>query len=100
MLNQFKIDEKRIHKARFSGGSRLAANIALLTGSIKGVIDCGAGFTSKLNLIGVNIAFSSVSIFGDEDMNYLEMMNTKEYLNKMNVPNELFIYEFKHRYNW
>lgn len=98
VLNEFKIDENRIYTAGFSGGSRLAANIALLTESIKGVIACGAGFTSKLNLIGVNITFSYASIVGDEDMNYIEMLNTKEYLNKMNVPNELYIYEFNHRW--
>jgi len=95
---EFMIDENRIYTAGFSGGSRLAANIAILSGTIHGVIACGAGFTSKLNLIGADISFSYASIVGDEDMNYLEMINTKEYLNKMNIPNELFVYEINHRW--
>ena len=98
VFRKFNIDENRIYTAGFSGGSRLAANIALLSGSIQGVIACGAGFTSKLNLVGTEISFSYAAIIGDEDMNYLEMLDTKEYLNKMNISNELFIYEINHRW--
>ena len=38
MFSDFNIDSKRIYTAGFSGGSRLASAIAVLTDQIQGVI--------------------------------------------------------------
>jgi hypothetical protein len=98
VLSEFNIDEKRIYTAGFSGGSRLASKIAILTKQIQGVIACGAGFASKLDLLGQDFSFSYAAIVGDEDMNYREMYTNKDYLNKLNINNELFINENNHRW--
>lgn len=98
VFTDFIIDEKRIYTAGFSGGSRLASKVALLTNQVQGVVACGAGFSSKLDLIGQGVSFSYASIVGDLDMNYLEMIETKEYLNGLNISNELFIYDIKHKW--
>ena len=42
--SRFKIDDRRVYAAGFSGGSRVALAWAL-NGSIAGVVACGAGFT-------------------------------------------------------
>ncbi|QHI36221.1 hypothetical protein IMCC3317_15800 [Kordia antarctica] len=94
----FKIDEKQIYTAGFSGGSRLATAIAALTGKIQGVIACGAGLATNKSFTPSKEIFSFVGLVGDEDMNYQEMFNTKKLLDKFEVPNELFVYNDTH--NW
>lgn len=94
----FNINEKRIYTSGFSGGSRLASSIALLTNQIQGVIACGAGFESQDRIVTTNPNFSYAAIVGDKDMNYQEMINTKNLLNKFNVSNELFVFDIKHQW--
>ena len=43
-LENYRIIPQRIYTAGFSGGARLAATIAILSGAVEGVIGCGAGF--------------------------------------------------------
>ncbi len=95
----FNIDEKQIYTAGFSGGSRLACTVAVLTGAIQGVIGCGAGFTFETDKKPSPLStFSYVGLVGDEDMNYQEMFNVKDWLEKFNVENELFTFEDGHRW--
>ena len=96
IFTDFNIDKKRIYTAGFSGGSRLASTIAVLTDQIQGVVACGAGFSLSKNHMPHKDSFSYAAIVGDEDMNYREMINTKDFLNKLKVSNELFIFEFNH----
>ena len=44
---RFSIDKNRIYTSGFSGGSRVAAMVALQNNSISGVIACGAGFPAE-----------------------------------------------------
>lgn len=98
IFDSFKIDERRIYLAGFSGGSRLASSIALLTRQFRGVVACGAGLVS--NQAHFQLAeledFSYAAIIGDEDMNYRELINTSRWLTKLNVSNELFEYSYGH----
>lgn len=99
VFSEFNIDEKQIYTAGFSGGSRLASAIAVLTGSIQGVIACGAGFANVFEYRPQQDSkFSYVGLVGDEDMNYQEMLKAKLWLDKLNVDNELFVYEDGHRW--
>lgn len=99
IFSTFNIDDKQIYTAGFSGGSRLASSIAVLTNSIQGVIGCGAGFANEANIVPTfNNNFSYVGLVGDEDMNYHEMLDLKIWLNKININNELFTYEDGHRW--
>ena len=98
VFSTFNIDEKRIYTSGFSGGSRLASSIAILTNQIQGVIACGAGFESKDGIVATRQNFSYAAIVGDRDMNYQEMINTKNFLNKFKVSNELFIFDIKHQW--
>ena len=98
VLDEFNVNERRIYTSGFSGGSRLASKVAILSNQIQGVVACGAGFSSKLDLIGLKHSFSYSAIIGDEDMNYSEMIDTKNTLDKLKVENELFIYEINHKW--
>ncbi len=92
----FSIDENRIYLAGFSGGSRLATSIAVLTGLFKGVIACGAGFPSVPEYIPSNQDFYYVGICGDRDMNFQEMLDTSTYLNRLKFRNTLFTFDGNH----
>ncbi|MEM6720401.1 MAG: hypothetical protein AAF611_13835 [Bacteroidota bacterium] len=98
VFSTFKIDEKQIYAAGFSGGSRLATAIAALTGKMQGVIACGAGLAINKSFTPTKELFSFVGLVGDEDMNYQEMFNTKAMLDKFEVDNELFVYNDTHRW--
>jgi hypothetical protein len=94
----FNIDENRIYTSGFSGGARLASTIAVLTNKIQGVVACGAGFSPNSNQLPNASGFSYAAIVGNEDMNYLEMTKTKAWLDKLNISNELFVYNNDHRW--
>ncbi|WP_146169868.1 hypothetical protein [Kordia periserrulae] len=98
IFSTFKIDERQIYAAGFSGGSRLATAIAALTGKIQGVIACGAGLAINKSVTPTQKMFSFIGLVGDEDMNYQEMFNTKTWLDQFSVANELFVYNDTHRW--
>ncbi len=98
VFSTFKIDEKQIYTSGFSGGSRLATAIAALTDKIQGVVACGAGLAINKSVTPTKEMFSFVGLVGDEDMNYQEMFNTKNWLDKFDVSNELFVYNDTHRW--
>jgi len=99
VFSEFNIDANRIYTAGFSGGSRLACTIAVLTGAIQGVIGCGAGFGYDLDKKPTfENKFSYVGLVGDEDMNFQEMHNVKDWLDRINLKNALFT--FKGDHNW
>lgn len=92
----FNINQNRIYTAGFSGGSRLATAVAVLTKQIQGVVGCGAGFSSSERLMPGIETFSYAGVVGDEDMNYKEMFSVKEWYSRFNIDNELFIYNGNH----
>lgn len=99
VLPTYAIDEQRIYTAGFSGGSRLAATIAVLSHGIQGVIACGAGFSrNPLYFPTTRNSFSYVGIVGDRDMNYLEMHKTKEWLTNLRLPYELLFFPGEHQW--
>lgn len=99
VFSEFNIDSKQIYTAGFSGGSRLACTVAVLTGAIQGVIGCGASFAFDVDKKpAFNSKFSYVGLVGDEDMNYQEMFHAREWLSKVSVDNELFTYEDGHKW--
>ncbi len=97
-FSTFNINEKRIYSSGFSGGSRLASSIAILTGQIQGVIACGAGFETKSGIVTKQQNFSYAAIVGNRDMNYKEMVDTRDFLNKFKVSNALFIFDIQHQW--
>lgn len=98
VFSEFNIDEKRIYTAGFSGGARLAASIAIKTQMIQGVVACGAGMSTNDLLFQKNWNFSYAAIVGDRDMNLTEMIKTKDYIDKLKVSNELFVYDMNHKW--
>jgi len=94
----FNIAENRIYVAGFSGGSRMATSIAVLSGQIAGVIACGAGFASVPTYRPSTQDFYYVGICGDRDMNYREMLDSTTYLNRLKFQNTFFTFDGNHRW--
>ena len=95
----FLINEDRVYTAGFSGGSRLATAVAVLTKQMAGVIACGAGFSPYiLHKPMVREDFSFVGLVGERDMNYQEMLSVQDWLDGLQMYNELFINGDEHRW--
>jgi hypothetical protein len=98
VMADFNVDPRKIYTAGFSGGARLASTIAVVTKMIQGVVACGAGFSSDSPYLPYNEDFSYAAITGYEDMNFSELIKTKGWLNKLNISNELFIFDIGHQW--
>ncbi len=96
----FRIDEKKMFISGFSGGSRLASAIAVLTNQFSGVIGCGAGFSDapQHQPQPTNKSFVYAGICGEKDMNYTEMLRNNDFLDKFKFTNTLFTFDGNHRW--
>jgi len=91
---RFKIDDRRVYAAGFSGGSRVALGWAL-NGSIAGVVACGAGFTGGTPK---NAKFPVYAAAGTDDFNYYELYQLSLDLQKSGIPNRFA--EFSGGHEW
>ena len=99
VFSRFKIDQDRIYAAGFSGGSRLASTIGVLSGLFKAVIGCGAAFSVNPGQVPYsNDHFNYVGIVGELDMNYQEMFRAKEWLDRIGLTNQLYTFAGEHRW--
>lgn len=81
--------------AGFSGGARVAADVALFQNKgVSAVIGCAAGFPQMRAAYNTN--FSYLGMVGDKDFNYLEMLNLNQALDQTSIPHYLLVYDGKH----
>ncbi|MBW1295627.1 hypothetical protein [Aquimarina litoralis] len=92
----FKIKRNEVYLSGFSGGSRLASAIAVLTNQVAGVVGCGAGFSLESSHVPSTQSFSYAGVCGDRDMNYQEMIRAKGYLMQLKFSNTLITYDGNH----
>ncbi|MTH14179.1 hypothetical protein [Flavobacterium sp. LC2016-01] len=91
VLQTYAIDASQLYISGFSGGARLASLFGISTGAFQGVIACGASFNGMDKFITPSNNFSYVGIVGDRDMNYQEMIENREWLDKTKIVNTLFV---------
>ncbi|WPO77227.1 hypothetical protein [Flavobacterium sp. KACC 22761] len=96
VLQSYAIDTSQLYIAGFSGGARLASLFGISTGAFQGVIACGASFNGMDKFIPPSNNFSYVGMVGDRDMNYQEMLENKDWLDKAKIVNTLFIAHQEH----
>lgn len=94
---RLSIDRERLYLAGFSGGSRIASSIAMITGKFAGVIGCGAGFSPGYPP-NFDIDFDYIGLIGNRDFNYQEMMNLDRWLKTFDVDHETL--EFEGGHDW
>ncbi|WP_123890349.1 hypothetical protein [Flavobacterium frigidimaris] len=96
VLQTCAIDSSQLYIAGFSGGARLASFFGISTGVFQGVIACGASFNGMDKFIPPANNFSYLGMIGNKDMNYLEMIENKHWLDNAKIVNTLFISHENH----
>ena len=92
LLAHYEVDPGRIYLAGFSGGARIAYLTAAQRQEVAGVVTCGAGMAPQPQERG----FSVFGIVGDEDFNYLEMVQVHMALTTGGKPNWLEVVDGGH----
>jgi len=90
----FSIDLEQVYTMGFSGGARIASSIAINKGGIAGVIVCGAGLAGNTSL--TNKSFHFMSLVGNEDFNYFEILNLNNHLTSMQIKNNICVFDGNH----
>ncbi len=75
---KLKINQQKIFICGFSGGARIASNLAVQNNNIAAVISCSAGLSAQPSQLRNNLIF--VGIAGKEDMNLTEIYDAGEAL--------------------
>ncbi len=96
VFTSLKLDPKRVYTSGFSGGARLASSIAIKTNQIQGVVSCGAAYTVNFGELPTTQSFSYATIMGEADMNFYELIFTRKYLVKTQLPFEIFTPDINH----
>ena len=94
---RFSIDEHRVYFAGFSGGSRVASQLALQCQCAAGVLLSGAGFPTG-RTPARDSAFAVFSAVGNIDFNYSEMIPLQDALEKVGAPHWLRIFDGPHEW--
>jgi predicted esterase len=91
---RFVIDERRLYTMGFSGGARVAANVAIANGGIAGVIGCSAGF--QVQNANLTNNFNFIGLAGNEDFNLAELKALDAALNETAIRHQLIVFNGKH----
>lgn len=93
---RFSIDDKRVYLTGFSGGARAASAIAVwLSGSVAGVIGCGAGLATSIEP-SASLPFIFYGTVGVEDFNYPEMKQLDRALETAGVAHRVEVFDGGH----
>lgn len=98
-FERYNIATDRVYTSGFSGGGRVATSVAVLTGKIAGVISCGAGMPNLPHYRPVKGSkINYVSLVGNRDMNYLELLVLEEVLNNIALSNKRIVFDGIHEW--
>ncbi len=95
--SRFAIDQRRVYFAGFSGGARLASQLATLCKCAAGVFLSGAGFSSG-NDPAKDVHFSVFSAVGTLDFNYREIIPLQAKLAAAEYPHWLRTFDGPHEW--
>ncbi len=93
---KFKINETKKFTCGFSGGARIAFNLALINKSVSGVISCSAGFPARAAQIRKDFIY--VGIAGKEDMNLTEVYDAAENLKESELRHLITYFDGPHEW--
>jgi hypothetical protein len=88
VLARFPVNKQLIITSGFSGGGRMAVQMAIINKEIDGVITCGAAFPAP-NSITRERSIPIAEVIGRFDMNFQEALSANQYLRELNNPRSL-----------
>lgn len=94
---RFSLDDRAVYFAGFSGGARLASQVATLCKCAAGVLLSGAGFSANA-APSAETRFAVFSAVGRNDFNYLEVLPLQAKLAEAGVAHWLQIFEGRHQW--
>jgi len=96
VLTRFNINKNQIYTGGFSGGARVAVQVADMDKQIKGVFGIGAGLpnTDYINKIDFNYFIAA----GNKDFNYRELFDLSKTLKKNGI--NYYFMEFDGKHEW
>jgi predicted esterase len=94
---RLSVDNQRVYLAGFSGGARVAAQIAQVCKCAAGVLLNGAGF-HPLAFTAKDVPFAVFAAVGTYDFNYPELVSTDDELEKLGYPHFLRPFEGPHQW--
>jgi len=94
---RFNVDLKRIYFAGFSGGARVASQLAQLCKCAAGVLLSGAGFSQNSSPLR-DASFPVFSAVGNLDFNYSELIPLQEKLEQAGFPHWLRVFAGPHEW--
>ncbi len=96
---KLSIDFDQVIFSGFSGGSRLALSLAVISEAAYGVIGVGAAQPpTPAYMVMEKKDFKYVGLVGARDMNYLEHKSFKTHLNSLEMDNLLLVSNLTHRW--
>ena len=95
LIQRFSIDRRRMYVSGFSGGARLGSRVAMVTGGNAALIACGAGLWVQMKE-NPPIEFDIISTVGNEDFNFLELVELRKDLNQRKLPNRMLVFDGPH----
>ena len=99
VFERFSIDPERVYTSGFSGGSRIATSVAVITGKIAGIIACGAGYPNVPQYQpSADSKFVYCALVGNQDMNYQEHLQVTEDLNQKGITNNFITFPAGHQW--
>jgi hypothetical protein len=97
VMERFAVASDQLFISGFSGGARASAHLSQQRRIYAGIIACGAAFVPNDRLTQKD-STPFAEIVGNEDMNFSEALETKQYLETINYPHFLFIFEGVHEW--
>jgi predicted esterase len=94
---RFSVDLKRVYFAGFSGGARVASQLAQLCKCAAGVLLSGAGFSQNSSPLR-ETPFPVFSAVGNLDFNYSELIPLQDKLEQAEYPHWLGIFDGIHEW--
>jgi tetratricopeptide (TPR) repeat protein len=96
--SRFKIDDRRVYAAGFSGTVRAACIMAMMApGTIAGIIGAGAGFPSE-RPPGKDTSFAFFGTVGNRDFNYYEVTDLDSRLTALGLPHRIELFDGIHQW--
>lgn len=93
---KLKTDNRKMFTCGFSGGGRIASNLAVQNPEIAGVISCSAGLSAPVSQIRKELVF--VGIAGKEDMNLSEVFDSGEALKNSGIKHDIMYFDGPHEW--